>query len=267
MKNLNLATVGAVCALVTVAGFVVGIVLSISGGVEVLIPETGTEGLEWIADVQDAGDLFTVSAWIVVFASLFGLIALVGFYGALREAGPVMIIAPIAGVVGLTLVTISHVIPVAMAHELAPGYSEANEATQASLGVTFDTLASLSALTNYFENALGWGVAVPLYAIAILTTSALPRWIGWLGLVVAFLQGGWGCSRPRWASSRALPGSGSSASSSSWRAWGSRSCSAVRDRPPSSRRPRALEHRGGKRAPSGVSREPGVTVDEARAQP
>jgi hypothetical protein len=178
--------VGAVCALVTVAGFVVGIVLSIFGGVQVLIPETGTEGLEWIADVQDAGDLFSVSAWFVVFAGLFGMVALVGFY---CEAGPVMIIAPIAGVVGLTLVTISHVIPVAMAHELAPGYSEANEATQASLGVTFDTLASLSGLTNYFGNALGWGVAVPLYAIAILKTSALPRWIGWLGLVVAFFAG------------------------------------------------------------------------------
>jgi len=196
MRNLSLSTLGAVCALVTVAGFVVGIVLSIIGGVEVLIPETGTEGLEWIADVQDAGDLFTVSAWIVVFAGLFGLIALVGFYDALREAGPAMIIAPIAGVVGLTLVTISHVIPVAMAHELAPGYSEANEATQASLGVTFDTLASLSGLTNYFGNALGWGVAVPLYALAILKTSALPRWIGWLGLVVAFFAGWLGLLAP-----------------------------------------------------------------------
>jgi hypothetical protein len=98
--------------------------------------------------------------------------------------------------VGLTLVTISHVIPVAMAHELAPGYSEANEATQASLGVTFDTLASLSGLTNYFGNALGWGVTVPLYAIAILKTSALPRWIGWLGLVVAFFAGWLGLLAP-----------------------------------------------------------------------
>ena len=196
MRNLSVSTVGAVCALVTVAGFVVGIVLSIVSGVQVLIPETGAEGLEWIADVQDAGDLFTVSAWFVVFAGLFGMIALVGFYDALREAGPVTIVAPIAGVVGLTVVTISHVIPVAMAHELAPAYSEATEATRASLGVTFDTLASLSGLTNYFGNALGWGVAVPLYAIAILKTSALPRWIGWLGLVVAFFAGWLGLLAP-----------------------------------------------------------------------
>ncbi len=127
MRDLSLATVGAVCALVTVAGFVVGIVLSIVGGFQVLIPETGTDGRGWIADVQDAGDLFSVSAWFVV---------------------------------------------------------------------TFDTLASLSGLTNYFGNALGWGVAVPLYAIAILKTSALPRWIGWLGLVVALFVGWLGLLAP-----------------------------------------------------------------------
>lgn len=31
---------------------------------------------------------------------------------------------------------------------------------------------------------------MPLYAIAILTTAILPKWIGWLGLVVAVF-GGW----------------------------------------------------------------------------
>lgn len=190
MRNLSLATVGAVCALVTVVGFVVAIVLATSSGVEVIIPETGEKGLEWIADVQDASDLFFVSAWLVIFAGLFGLVALVGFYDALRDAGPVTILAPIAGAVGLTLVTISHTIPVAMAYELAPGYTAANAANQASLAVTHDTLASVSLLTNYVGNALAWGVTVPLYAVAILTTRVLPRWIGWLGMVVAVF-GGW----------------------------------------------------------------------------
>jgi hypothetical protein len=46
MKNLNLTTVGAVSALLTVVCFVVGIVLMASSGVQVLIPETGEGGLE-----------------------------------------------------------------------------------------------------------------------------------------------------------------------------------------------------------------------------
>jgi hypothetical protein len=199
MKNTSLATVGAGCALVTVAFFVVGFVLMASSGVQVLIPETGTEGREWIADVEGASDLFFVGAWLAIFGGLTGLVALVSFYDVLREAGPVMIVAPIAGVVGMTLVTISHVLPVAMAYELVPGYTEATGATQAALAVTADTLASLCLLTNYVGNALGWGVAVPLYAIAILKTRALPRWIGWVGLVVAVFAGWLGLLGPAWS--------------------------------------------------------------------
>jgi hypothetical protein len=199
MKNTSLATVGAVCALVTVAFFVVGIAFLASSGVQVLIPETGTEGREWIADVEGASDLFFVGAWLLIFGGLTALVALVSFYDVLRDAGPVMIVAPIAGVVGMTLVTISHVLPVSMAYELVPGYTEATGATQAALAVTADTLASLCLLTNYVGNALGWGVAVPLYAIAILKTTALPRWIGWVGLVASVFAGWLGLLAPAWS--------------------------------------------------------------------
>jgi hypothetical protein len=49
-----------------------------------------------------------------------GIVALLGFYDTLRLAGPVMILAPILGAVGLTLVTVSHLIPIAMGYELVP---------------------------------------------------------------------------------------------------------------------------------------------------
>lgn len=199
MRTLSLTKVGAICALVATVAFVVGFVLMASSGVQTLIPETGDEGLEWIADVQDAGDLFFLGAWLVIFGGLTALVALVGFYDALRDAGPVMVIAPIAAAVGMTLVTISHAVPVAMAYELVPGYTGAGGATQAALAVTSDTLASICLLTNYVGNALGWGVAVPLYAIAILKTSVLPRWIGWLGLVVAVFAGWLGLLGPAWS--------------------------------------------------------------------
>ena len=58
MRELRLSTVGAVCALIAVAGFVVGIALMATNGVQVLIPETGKDGTEWVDDVRDAGDWF-----------------------------------------------------------------------------------------------------------------------------------------------------------------------------------------------------------------
>jgi hypothetical protein len=100
-----------------------------------------------------------------------------------------MVLAPILGAVGLTLVTISHLIPIAMAYELVPGYTDADAASRSSLAVLTDTLASVSDVLNYTGDVLAWGVAVPLFAVAILKTSVVPRWIGWLGIFVGVFAG------------------------------------------------------------------------------
>src|SRR5262245_19842310 len=100
-----------------------------------------------------------------------------------------MIIAPIAGAVGLTLVTASHVIPIAIAQELAPSY-------RADDAAVFDTFASMCLLLNYFGNVFNWAVATPLYALAILKTRALPRWVGYVGLVAAVFAGWLGLLAP-----------------------------------------------------------------------
>jgi hypothetical protein len=189
LRELRLSTVGAVCALIAVAGFAAGIVLMATNGVQVLIPETGKDGAEWVADVQEAGNWFVAGAWIVGLAGLVGIVALVGFYDVLKHAGPMMIIAPIAGAVGLTLVTASHVIPIAIAQELAPSYTPENAAV-------FDTFASACLLLNYFGNVFNWAVTTPLYAVAILKTGALPRWVGYVGLIAAVFAGWLGLFAP-----------------------------------------------------------------------
>ncbi len=190
MWSLRLSTVGAACAILTTVSFVVGgVLLGSSSNGQDLIPQTGADGLDWIADIDDAGNLFFAGAWLIIATTLVGAVALVGLYEVLKDAGPVMIVAPIVGVVGLVLVTISHLIPIALAYEFVPGYVAADDAAKASLAVTFDTFANLSLILNYTGNALGWGVAVPLFALAILKTRALPRWIGWVGLVAAVFAG------------------------------------------------------------------------------
>jgi hypothetical protein len=111
----------------------------------------------------------------------------VGFYDTLRVAGPVMILAPILGAVGLMLVTDTHLIPIVMAYELVPAYIAADPAGQPRWQPR--PTRSHRLVTYAAGNFLGWGVVIPLYAVAILTTRALPRWIGWLGLLVRALAG------------------------------------------------------------------------------
>jgi hypothetical protein len=181
--------VGAACAIATVIAFVVGIVFMATSGVQVLIPETGKNGLDWIRDVDEAGGAFFVGAWLLILGGVLGLVGLIGFYEALRRVGSWFVLAPILGAVGLTLVTISHLIPIAMAYELVPGYVSGDAATRASLATTADTFAVLARVVNYTGDVILWGVVVPMYAIAVLKTSVLPRWIGWLGVGVGVFAG------------------------------------------------------------------------------
>jgi hypothetical protein len=192
----TLTNLGAVCGVLTTVFFVAGIAFSIAGGVQTVIPETGRDSLDWIADVDDAGGLFYMSGWLVVIGGTFGLIALVGFYEPLRAAHPLMILAPVLTVVGFTLVQISHLIPLGLAYEFVPGYVDTDAAAKATLAVDFHTFTAIALALNYTGDVLLWGVVVPMYAWAALRTRAVPRWIGWLGFVTAFFAGWLGALGP-----------------------------------------------------------------------
>src|SRR5262249_53338013 len=125
-------------------------------------------------------------------------------YDALRHAGPTTLVAPVAAAAGMVLVTISHATPIALATEFAPKYLAADEASRATLAVTFDTLAEFCLLMNYFGDILAWGVATPLVAFGILKTGAAPGWIGWVGIVAAVFGGWLGLLSPVWAVAEGL---------------------------------------------------------------
>jgi hypothetical protein len=121
MRNISLTTAGAICAVLTTLSFVVGVAFSAGSGVQTIIPETGQGAIEWINDVDGGRGPFLVGAWFVILGGFLGLLALIGFWEALRDAGRLLILAPILAVVGFTLVQISHLIPIAMANaDLGP---------------------------------------------------------------------------------------------------------------------------------------------------
>ena len=72
-----------------------------------------------------------------------------------------------SGPSGLTLVTVSHLIPMAMGYELVPAYLAADPGIQATLAASADTFAAIALVTNAAGNFLNFGVVVPLYAVAL----------------------------------------------------------------------------------------------------
>ena len=196
MRKMNLTSAGALCAVLTTVAFIFGVAFSAGGGVQTIIPETGTGVIDWINDVDDAGGPFFVGAWFVILGGFLGLVGLIGFWDALRGAGRLLILAPILAVVGFTLVQVSHLIPIAMAYELVPDYVAATGSTKASIASTADMFAVLALVLNYAGDIVLWGVVVPMYAYAALKTRVVGRWIGWLGFVAAFFAGWLGAFAP-----------------------------------------------------------------------
>lgn len=196
MKRSGLTTSSALCGILSALAFVGGIALVIWSGVDTLIPDTGQNAIDWIDDVNAANDTFFGGAWLLVAGSLLALVALVGFWRPLRDAGELLILAPTLGVAGMTLITLAHVLAIAMAYKLVPGYVDGSRTTKDSLAVTTDVLVETARLLSYVGGVLVFGVVVALYGWAVLKTEVLPRWIGWVGIVAAVFAGWLGAAAP-----------------------------------------------------------------------
>jgi len=93
--------------------------------------------------VEAVSGLFFAGAWLIVLMGFLAIVVFVAIYDVLRDAGQVLVLAPILGAVCLTLVTVSHLVPIALAYEFVPAYTDAGHATQSSLIGVFETLFRL----------------------------------------------------------------------------------------------------------------------------
>src|SRR3954469_6930402 len=143
LHRLTVERVGAWCAILVLPLFALGGVLLSSSGAGDLIPGTGAAAREWLAAVgQDTGR-FAAGGWVLILMGYVAMVALISFYFVLRDAGPVLILAPALGVAALVLVQVSHLIPIGMAYELAPAYSSGGLVERLITGSTADALAAI----------------------------------------------------------------------------------------------------------------------------
>ncbi len=145
MGNISLVRVGGVCAILSVVS---GIMARIFFGL---------------------GDLPT-GHWFDTLGGLLFMVAALGFYRALRQAGPLALIAVVASLTGDIFLFFHGFIRLGIAYELvAPGITDA-------LSKTGWLAAGVGAVLVFF-------IGVPLFSFAILRTSVVPKWTGWLGVI------------------------------------------------------------------------------------
>ena len=152
MGNISIVRVGGVCA-----------ILAVVSGTMARI----AFGNAWLK--SRGVDTIITGHWFDVLAVVLLIPAALGFYRALRQAGPLPLIAVVAFLTGEIFLLFHEFIRLGIAYELAPGILDA-------LSQTGWLAAGVGFVLLFFIGGL-------LFSITILRTSVMPKWIGWLGLV------------------------------------------------------------------------------------
>lgn len=188
MEKIGFMKVSGVCAILT------GIVAA--AGFIIIIAATDVLDANGAAEILTAAHKDSRAAagalWLFVLAPLLAVMAVLGFYQALREEGNLIRVAAVFFFLGIPLGLSRVFLDLGLVYELAPGYaiSAANSDTSASLMVVADTMDVIGLLADLVANVLMIGIGVMLFSVAIIRSSFIHTWIGWLGVAVA-LVGGW----------------------------------------------------------------------------
>ena len=188
MGNIRLVRVGGVCAILVAVSVIVAIIIR---GVADLpgLKDLTDETEQWLLVVNANRTAFLSYMWFLLLGSVLLIPAALGFYQALRVAGALLWIAVAAMFTGALLYIASNMTLIGMAYELVPGYVEASETIRPALAAMASTVGATSRVALTVASFPFLGIGLALFALAILRTSVVPRWVGWLGLVAALLRG------------------------------------------------------------------------------
>ena len=187
MEKVSLVKVSGALLLLGGAIFGVGFIIHDVGDVPWLRGVPDDPG-QWLLDVDDKRSAVVAEAWFKLVPLLLSMGATMGIYQALRQAGPLLWIAVVASITGALFVIAQRLVVLSVASELAPAYAAASEAVRPSLEVMATTLMQIGTLSEALADHAIRPAATALFAVAILRTSVMPKWLGWLGLAVALLR-------------------------------------------------------------------------------
>ncbi len=152
MGNISLVRVGGVCA-----------ILAVVSGTMARI----AFGNAWLK--SRGVDTLITGHWFDALALLLLIPFALGFYQALRQAEPLVWISVVVFITGASFVLAREFILLGIAYELVPGIPDALRQTGWLVG-------GVGAVLVFF-------IGVLLFSFAILRTSVVPKWTGWLGVI------------------------------------------------------------------------------------
>jgi len=184
LESLSLQKISGISAILAGIVAIIGIVLVVT--TDAIDAE---EGAEMLTVIDADKDVIAPGMWLLTLAPLLLLGALAGIYQRLRSAGDILRIALIALAVDAVFIIVSNIIGLGVVYEIATPWVEGGSEAGSDLVTTGNALLTMSLLARLVGDAIGLGIGVLLFSIAILKTGLAPKWIGWVGLIAAL--GGW----------------------------------------------------------------------------
>ena len=139
---------------------------------------------DWARFKLEHYDLLITVDWLVIIGLVCELVALVGFFYIIRHVGPLTWLGLAAWFTGLLLVMFEHVIVLGVDSSLIPKYLASPESAKPALEVLASTLNRIRLVAATVGNHLDLGLGVPVLALASLRIRQVPKWVGWLGVLV-----------------------------------------------------------------------------------
>ncbi len=180
METWSLQKISGIAAILTGVFAIIGIILIVSTDAA----NTDTTA-ELFAAVDADKEIVGASVWMLTLAPVLLLGAIAGIYQKLRSAGDILRIALIAVAVDALFIIISNVIGLGLVYEVATPWVEGGSDAASDLIVLGDVLLTISLVMRVVGDAIGLGIGVLLFSIAIIKTGLAPKWIGWIGLISA----------------------------------------------------------------------------------
>lgn len=186
MWNMSFIRIGGAFVILGAISFIAGSIIHDTGNLPGYRWVPDDPG-QWLLDVDRQSTAVATETWL----KILGLLLATGFlaiFHALRRAGPLLWIAAVAFIASSLLITAQLLVVLGLIYELAPAYAEASEATRPALEVTATTLLKTGILAEFVADHLFQPIGTALVGLAILRTSVVPRWMGWMALVLAFMR-------------------------------------------------------------------------------
>jgi hypothetical protein len=182
VRRVGIVRIGGLSAVLSAAAMLAAVVL------QTVAPSTRAGGFDAFLRSVALDTIYTVGLWFAVAALILSIPAVLAVAHILRYVGNIIWLPTLSYAIGVGLALVEVAVRLGVTYQLAGPFAAATGTEAATLGTVARTLLSMGLVLESIAAILAVTIGIGLLSGAILFLSDLPpRWVGWLGVLLALL--------------------------------------------------------------------------------